>query len=82
MMELLDGDDLAARIEARGPMLLADTSFLLTPVASALEAAHAAGIVHRDHEPQNIFLCKRFGRDDFVKVLDFGVSKMRDSSSV
>jgi serine/threonine protein kinase len=82
VMEFLDGDDLAARIKARGPMSLAETSFILTQVASALEAAHAAGIVHRDLKPQNIFLCKRFGRDDFVKVLDFGVSKMRDSSSV
>jgi eukaryotic-like serine/threonine-protein kinase len=82
VMEFLDGDDLAARIKARGPMSLADTSIILTQVASALEAAHAAGIVHRDLKPQNIFLCKRFGRDDFVKVLDFGVSKMRDSSSV
>jgi serine/threonine protein kinase len=77
VMEFLDGDDLAARIKARGPMSLAETSFILTQVASALEAAHAAGIVHRDLKPQNIFLCKRFGRDDFVKVLNFGLQDAR-----
>jgi serine/threonine-protein kinase len=82
VMEYLDGEDLAGRIKARGPMSLGDTAAIVAQVASALEAAHAAGIVHRDLKPQNIFLCKRLGRDDFVKVLDFGVSKMRHSSSV
>src|SRR5262249_24961744 len=82
VMEYLDGEDLAARLKARGPLSLAETATILAQAASALEAAHAACIVHRDLKPQNIFLLKRLGRDDFVKVLDFGVSKMRHSSSV
>src|SRR5262244_1023635 len=82
VMELLDGEDLAARLKSRGPMTLAQTQHVLEQVASALEAAHRAHIVHRDLKPQNIFLCKRGDRDDFVKVLDFGVSKVLDSSSI
>jgi len=81
VMELLEGEDLAARIE-RGPLPLVHVVHIVDQVASALAAAHQAGIVHRDLKPQNIFLTKRRGSDEFVKVLDFGISKMQDSSSV
>src|SRR5215468_8614101 len=82
VMELLDGEDLAARLKSRGPMTLEQTQHILEQVASGLEAAHRAHVVHRDLKPQNVFLCRRGGRDDYVKVLDFGVSKVLDSSSV
>jgi serine/threonine-protein kinase len=82
VMELLDGEDLASRLAARGPMPLHNALLVLWQTVSALEAAHAAHVVHRDLKPQNIFLCRRGGRDDFVKILDFGVSKMLDSASV
>jgi len=82
VMELLDGQDLAGRLQTRGPMAIEQTKRILDQVASALEAAHRAHIVHRDLKPQNIYLCRRGGRDDYVKVLDFGVSKVLDSSSV
>ena len=82
VMELLDGEDLAARLQARGAMALDQAKHILDQVASALAAAHRAHIVHRDLKPQNIYLCRRGGRDDYVKVLDFGVSKVLDSSSV
>jgi eukaryotic-like serine/threonine-protein kinase len=82
VMELLDGQDLAGRLQTRGAMAIDQTKHILDQVASALEAAHRAHIVHRDLKPQNIFLCRRGGRDDYVKVLDFGVSKVLDSSSV
>src|SRR5262245_1693853 len=81
VMEYLAGEDLAARI-ARGALPLRDVVPIVTQVASALGAAHAAGIVHRDLKPQNIFLIERGGRHDFVKVVDFGISKMRDRSSL
>jgi serine/threonine-protein kinase len=82
VMELLDGEDLAARLK-RARSLPADAVMrILAQVAVALDAAHRARIVHRDLKPQNIFLCPRDGRDDYVKVLDFGVSKLLDSASM
>lgn len=82
VMELLVGEDLAARLQ-RAPALPIDaTAHILAQVVAALDAAHRARIVHRDLKPQNIFLCTRDGRDDYVKVLDFGISKLLDSSTM
>jgi len=82
VMELLEGEDLAARLAARGPLPLGAFRRIATEVCSALAAAHAAGIVHRDLKPHNIFLCRRLERDDYAKVLDFGICKVLDSVSV
>jgi serine/threonine-protein kinase len=76
VLELLEGEDLSRRIAARGRLPLSQTTALLDEVAQALEAAHAAGIVHRDLKPANLFLTRFGPRDDFVKVLDFGISKV------
>ncbi len=75
VMELLDGENLAARLE-RGPVPVAEAIELATQTGDALEAAHEAGIVHRDLKPENIFVTQKKGRD-FVKVLDFGISKIK-----
>src|SRR5262249_17493121 len=82
VMELLEGEDLGQRIRTRGPMAPGAVERIVGEVCSALAAAHRANIIHRDLKPPNIFLCKRGDRDDFVKVLDFGVSKVLDSSSI
>ncbi|MEO7734022.1 MAG: protein kinase [Kofleriaceae bacterium] len=82
VMELLDGEDLGARIARVGPLAPALVHHLLVQMTSALDAAHRARIVHRDLKPQNIFLCRRDGRDDYVKVLDFGISKVLDSVTI
>ena len=76
-MELLSGQSVAARIEHRGPLKLADTVEIMAQCCKALGRAHAAGIVHRDIKPDNIFLAREPDDDaDVAKLLDFGVAKI------
>jgi eukaryotic-like serine/threonine-protein kinase len=71
--EFIDGETLRQRL-LRGRMKLAEVLDIAIQVASALSAAHAAGIVHRDIKPENIML----RRDALVKVLDFGLAKVTE----
>ncbi|MCA9666246.1 MAG: serine/threonine protein kinase, partial [Myxococcales bacterium] len=80
VMELLEGHDLARRLDQRGRFAPREAVSLLVQTAAALQAVHEAGIVHRDLKPTNIFLCRRGDRDDFVKLLDFGISKVLGSA--
>ncbi len=80
-MELLDGEDLFERLAHRSRLSLRETSKIVTQVARALSRAHAAGIVHRDLKPENVFLCPNED-DEVVKVLDFGVAKVKDAAKV
>jgi Tol biopolymer transport system component len=77
VMELLEGETLAARIE-RGPLPIAETLAIATQIADALDKAHRAGIVHRDLKPANVMLTKsgaaRPGSPQ-AKLLDFGLAK-------
>ena len=74
--ELLEGESLRQHI-TRSPMELREVLDVASQVASALAAAHQAGIVHRDIKPDNIML----RRDGLVKVLDFGIAKLTDSQA-
>ena len=74
VMELLDGQSLAELIRREGPIPEPRALEIVRQVASALGAAHARRIVHRDVKPENIFLVRKNG-EDFIKVVDFGISK-------
>src|SRR5438105_6429607 len=71
--ELIEGETLRQRL-MRGRMELSEAVDVAIQVASALAAAHEAGIVHRDVNPGNIML----RRDGYVKVLDFGIAKLAE----
>lgn len=77
VMEHLEGEDLERRIRRAGSVPLANAVKIARQVASALAVVHAKGIVHRDLKPANIFLVQVPGEPDLVKVLDFGVSKIK-----
>jgi hypothetical protein len=74
VMELLQGETLAARIARRRELSLTELVDIVRQACDGVQAAHAAGIVHRDLKPDNIFLLERAGKP-FVKILDFGISK-------
>jgi serine/threonine protein kinase len=73
-MELLDGEDLGARLQKRGRLTPEELHKVMSEACRALAKAHAQGIVHRDLKPDNIFLVKDDDRE-ITKVLDFGIAK-------
>ncbi len=82
VMELLDGETLAARLERRGALPVARVVKLVEQVCAGLSAAHARGIVHRDIKPSNLFCATRSDGTEVVKILDFGVAKAVEQPSV
>ena len=82
VMEHLEGETLAERLTRRGALPLDDTLRIATELADALAAAHRGGVVHRDLKPANILLARsaRSGGAPQVKVLDFGLAKLRGSA--
>ncbi|WP_437799003.1 serine/threonine-protein kinase [Sorangium sp. So ce693] len=82
VMELLRGEPLSGLRKRRGALQLYEAARLLAPVASALRAAHEKGIVHRDLKPDNIFLSEPQAGGCVPKVLDFGIAKVLDPTSI
>ena len=78
VMEFLDGEDLAKRVETSGPLGVTETIDLMLPVLAAVSTAHDEGVVHRDLKPANIFLSVNRHGVIAPKVLDFGISKITD----
>jgi serine/threonine-protein kinase len=78
-MEWLQGETLGERLQ-RGRLTVREAAAILSPLCRALEAAHAAGVIHRDLKPDNVFLATD---DDGwrVKLLDFGVAKLSSATA-
>jgi serine/threonine-protein kinase len=79
-MELLAGQTLAEAMQ-KGPLAQERALGIFVQIAGALDAAHEAGIIHRDLKPENIFLKREPDHPDFVKVLDFGIAKVKNAAA-
>jgi serine/threonine protein kinase len=79
--EYLDGEDLEDRLHRYKALPLDRAVPIVRQVASALAAMHSKGIIHRDLKPANVCLLTIDGTPDFVKVIDFGISKIRMSET-
>jgi serine/threonine protein kinase len=77
VMELVEGTDLSAFLRDGQRLGPEQVARMIHQIASALEAAHARGVVHRDLKPENIMRLSLEGQEDFIKVVDFGISKTR-----
>jgi eukaryotic-like serine/threonine-protein kinase len=78
VMELLEGESLAALLARDETLDAASAAAILLPVVSAVGSAHATGVIHRDLKPDNIFLVRGKQGAERVRVLDFGVAKLVD----
>ena len=74
-MQLIQGGDVGSQMTAGRPLPVSRAASIISAVASALDAAHQRGLVHRDVKPGNILLDVRPGRPDHVYLSDFGISK-------
>ncbi len=79
-MEYVQGKDLHQILSREWPLPEARVVRIVGQVLSALSDAHGAGVIHRDLKPENIMVEQRRGEPDFVKVLDFGIAKIQDST--
>jgi eukaryotic-like serine/threonine-protein kinase len=78
VMDYLEGTSLKNELKDHGPISIEQAASIYTQVCDALASAHAVNLVHRDLKPENIMLSKNGGQDDWVTLVDFGLSKLRD----
>jgi serine/threonine protein kinase len=79
-MDYIDGRDLAHLIKEEFPVEPERVFHMVDQICSALDEAHAQGVIHRDLKPENIMIEDRRHQKDFVTVLDFGIAKIKDPS--
>lgn len=77
VMEYLEGQTLEELLDAKGALPVERAIHIARQICSALSRAHQLDVVHRDLKPENIMLVERDGESDFVKILDFGVARVR-----
>jgi eukaryotic-like serine/threonine-protein kinase len=78
VMEFLEGEDLAAWLQQRGPLPIEQAIDFVLQACVAVADAHGLGIVHRDLKPANLFCIRRSDGQFVIKVLDFGISKVAE----
>jgi serine/threonine-protein kinase len=79
VMELLPGRDLGAILQQEGTISFARMAHIAVQICASVQQAHDRGIVHRDLKPENVRILNRRDDADYVKVLDFGLAKLRDN---
>ncbi len=77
VLEFIEGQSLSQLIADVGPLPEERALLITRQISDALAAAHGAGIVHRDLKPDNVMLVAKDSANDFVKVLDFGIAKLK-----
>jgi serine/threonine protein kinase len=84
VMEFLEGEDCSSLLRRLGPLPVRRAADIVFQACQGLAVAHKAGIIHRDLKPENLFLADAGDGSDLVKVLDFGIAKLRlpDGSNV
>jgi serine/threonine protein kinase len=81
-MELLEGEELSKRLKRLGTLPIAESVTYTLEMCSALAEAHAKNFVHRDLKPGNMFLAQRWGGQEVLKLLDFGISKVQTPAAI
>ncbi len=80
VMDFVTGRTLRSRVHEGGPLPVKQALSLMRQVLAGLSHAHSKGIVHRDIKPDNIILTEATGLGDQVRILDFGLARLRDSA--
>src|SRR5205823_1819401 len=80
-MEYLEGKNLRQTIQSRGSLPVSEAAEIIQQAARGLNAAHRLGVIHRDLKPDNIFLTHDDEGALLVKVVDFGIAKLRESAT-
>jgi serine/threonine protein kinase len=78
VMEFLEGESVGQRIKRLGRLSQDDAMAIMLPLLDALDAAHQAGVIHRDLKPDNVFILPGARGEERIKILDFGISQKAD----
>jgi len=81
VMEYLEGCDLGRLLSSQGPLPVERAADLVVQACTGIQGAHAAGVIHRDLKPENLFICRRSDGTDLLKIVDFGIAKLRSGDA-